>query len=95
MRAFVWLLQAAKANDLALLAERVTELLNSENYVRLITDATYGFYLDKSAVDIPMEDFYSEMLSLLIKANSLAKLKGCDRSVLRTLTAFIVKDTSS
>lgn len=91
MRAFVWLLQTAKENNLMLLAERVTDLLNSENYVRLITDATYGFYLDKSSVSNPREDFHSELFSLLVKANSLARLDKNDKSVLRTLAVFISK----
>lgn len=91
MRAFVWLLQTAKDNDLALLAERVTDLLNSENYIRLITDATYGFYIDKSSVNNPREDFHSELFSLLVKANSLASFGKNDKAVLRTLAVFILK----
>lgn len=91
MRAFVWLLQAAKDNDLTLLSRRITELLNSENYIRLITDATYGFYLDKSSVDNPREDFHTEVLTLLLKANELATLRDNDKAILRTLAVFVAK----
>lgn len=91
MRAFVWLLQVANDNNLALLAERIADLLNSENYIRLITDATYGFYIDKSSVNNPREDFHSELLLLLLKANSLALVKNNDEAVLRTLAIFIAK----
>lgn len=91
MRAFVWLLQTAKENNLMFLTERITDLLNSENYVRLITDATYGFYLDESSIDNPKEDFHSEVFALLVKANSLAQLGSNDRAVLRTLAAFIAQ----
>lgn len=91
MRAFVWLLQTAKDNDLKELACKVTELLNSENYIRLITDATYGFYLDKSSIDNPKKDFNSEILSLLLQANEVASLHGEDKALLRTLSMFIAK----
>lgn len=91
MRAFVWLLQTAKDNDLKKLACKVTELLNSENYIRLITDATYGFYLDRSSIDNPREDFHTEILSLLLQANELAALHGEDKAMLRTLAMFIAK----
>ena len=91
LRAFVWLLQTAKENDLFLLSGRITELLNSENYIRLLTDSTYGFYLDKSSINNPKEDFHTEVFSLLVKANELARLHDQDKAVLRSLTMFIAK----
>ena len=91
MRAFVWLLQAAKDNGLMLLSRRITELLYSENYIRLITDATYGFYLDKSSVNNPREDFHAEVFTLLLKANELATLRDNDKAVLHTLAVFVAK----
>ena len=91
LRAFVWLLQTAKENDLFLLSGRITELLNSENYIRLLTDSTYGFYLDKSSINNPKEDFHVEVFSLLVKANELARLHDQDKAVLRSLTMFIAK----
>lgn len=91
LRAFVWLLQTARDYDLAVLAGRVTDLLNSENYVRLITDSTYGFYIDKSSADNPKEDFHTDILRLLVKANELAVLHGEDKAILRTLAMFIAK----
>ena len=91
LRAFVWLLQTARDYELTELAGRITELLNSENYIRLITDSTYGFYIDKSSVINPKEDFHTEVLSLLVKANELADLNGEDKAMLRTLAMFIAK----
>ena len=91
LRAFVWLLQTAKENDLFFLSRRITELLNSENYIRLLTDSTYGFYLDKSSINNPKEDFHSEVFALLVKANELARLHDQDKAVLRSLTMFIAK----
>lgn len=91
LRAFVWLLQKAKENDLPQLAGRVTDLLNSENYMRLLTDSTFGFYIDESSVTDPKEDFHTEVLSLLVQANQLAVCKGEDRAILRTLSSFIAK----
>lgn len=91
LRAFVWLLQTAKDNGLSLLSRHITELLNSENYIRLITDATYGFYLDISSVDNPKEDFHAEVLSLLAEANKLADFTPGDKSVLKPLSVFISK----
>ncbi len=89
LRALVWLLQIAKDHGLTKLTRHITELLNSENYIRLITDATYGFYVNPSSVDNPKEDFHTEVLSLLMKANELACLDGQDRALLRTLAVFI------
>ena len=91
LRAFVWLLQKAKENDLLQLAGRVTDLLNSENYVRLLTDSTFGFYIDGSSITNPQEDFHTEVLALLVQANQLAVCKGEDRAILRTLSSFIAK----
>ena len=91
LRAFVYLLQTASDYDLPKLAKRITELLNSENYVRLITDSTYGFYIDKSSVNNPKVDFHAEVLALLVKANELADLHGEDKAILRTLAMFITK----
>lgn len=91
MRAFVWLLQKSKECGLNSLALRLTDLLNSENYVRLITDATYGFYLDKSSLVNPKEDYHTEIFSLLVKANELAVLHDNDKALLRTLAVFIDK----
>lgn len=91
LEAFVYLLQAAKDNDLPVLAKSATDALNSENYIRLITDSTYGFYLDKSSVNNPKEDFHTRVLMLLLKANKLASLCGADHAVLRSLAMFIAK----
>ena len=91
LRAFVWLLQTARDYELTELAGRITGLLNSENYIRLITDSTYGFYIDKSSVNNPKEDFHTEVLSLLAKANELADLHGEDKAILRTFAMFIAK----
>ncbi|MCD8290271.1 MAG: glycosyltransferase [Prevotella sp.] len=89
LRAFVWLLQAAIDNNLPLLAEKVSDCLNSENYIRLITDAAYGFNIEPSSADNPQEDFHTEILALLIKANELAKLNGEDKAVIRSLSVFV------
>lgn len=91
LRSFVWLLQAAKEHDLPILAERVTELLNSENYVRLITGSTYGLNINKLSADNPVYDFNTEVLTLLVKANELAALRANDKAILRALSEFIAK----
>ena len=91
LRAMKRLLTLARENGLEKLGYRVTEMLNSEDYVRLITDATYGFYMDPSALTNPKEDFHREVLESLIMCNSLAFLRETDRAVLRSLSAFIEK----
>lgn len=91
LRGMVWLLKAAKEYHLDALGRRVTEMLNSENYVRLITDSTYGFFVDESSLKNPKEDFHSEILSLLMEANKNAFLKEDEPALLRALSVFIDK----
>lgn len=91
LRGMVWLLKAAKEYHLDALGRKVTEMLNSENYVRLITDSTYGFFVDESSLKNPKEDFHSEILSLLIEANKNAFLKEDEPALLRALSVFIDK----
>lgn len=91
LRCMVLLLEMSKTNHLDRLAEHITDLLNSENYIRLITDSTYGFYIHPSSVNNPDEDFHAEILALLIRANEIAYIHEEDRSVLSILSVFIAK----
>ena len=91
LRCMVLLLEMSKTNHLDKLTEHITDLLNSENYIRLITDATYGFYIHPSSINKPDEDFHAEILALLIRANELAYIHEEDKSVLRVLSVFIAK----
>jgi hypothetical protein len=42
-------------------------------------------------VDNPREDFHTEVLTLLLKANELATLRDNDKAILRTLAVFVAK----
>ena len=91
LRAFVRLLETANAEKLPKLGRRLAEMLNSENYVRLLTDSTYGFYVNASSVENPQEDFHREVLELLLRCNRMCALSDGEAAVLRPLYAFIEK----
>lgn len=89
MEAFLWLLKAANEQNWKSLARRVTNMLNSENYVRLLTDSTYGFYLSKDSINNEKEDFHAAFLGMLIEANKLAVLDEHESSILKALSRFV------
>ncbi len=88
LEAFVYLLEAANSHGLDKLLERVSNLLNSENYVRLVCDATYAFEVSKDAIET--QDFHSEAFKLLLKANSLARFSKNDSAMSKMLSTFIL-----
>ena len=91
LRAMVWLLKTAQEKNLENLGYKITLMLNSENYARLITDSTYGFFVDVSSIDNPKEDFHKEVFELLAEANKYAFLKPNEPAILRALAMFIEK----
>ena len=91
LRAMTRLLKIARENNLGKLGRRITEMLNTENYVRLITDSTYGFNVSKASLCNPKEDFHKEVFELLAEANRLAFLEKDELAVLETLSVFIME----
>ena len=91
LKAMVYLLKVSNECGFAELAKAVTDCLNSSKYARMITDATFGFYADKKAVENKEEDFHTEVFKLLVEANKLAKQGEFDCAITKTLAVFIEK----
>ena len=88
LRAIVWLMKCARDNNLSDLLDRLTIMLNSENYARLISDAESSMRFDEQLLQNPLEDCHTEILSLLLQANALKANDNCG-AVLRSLSALI------
>lgn len=90
LRAIVMLLETAKANNLSVMQERISNMLNSENYERLITDSTYGFIIDTNdGNSIKENNIRTEVFELLVKANELIETDKHSCCITKSLSKFI------
>ena len=84
------MLEIAIQHDLPDLRYKITLMLNSENYIRLLTDTSTEFVLDNRA-DKTITKYCIEIFRLLIQANNLACKDVNSRAVIGALAMFIKK----
>lgn len=90
LKALTWMLEIAIQHDLPDLRYKITLMLNSENYIRLLTDTSTEFVLDNRA-DKTITQYCIEIFRLLIQANKLACKDVNSRAVIGALAMFIKK----
>ena len=89
LKAVLWMLKIGKENDLKDLCNKISQWINSENAVRLISDSIAGYVIDKSALKNPKKDVHASIFSLLIEINRYVNLSVYESSMIKPLSRYI------
>lgn len=89
LEALVKLLKISEVHGLDRMRIKITDMLNSENHIRLITDGTYMLGFDKK--DVSGRKYARDIFELLVSADGLAVKDDAHAAIIGVLAEFIKK----